>query len=368
MGRAERARWQGNDRATELVDESRIRDLTPEEIDEIKRGYTGYGGLTVSNGQFFTPSVITEFVVNLLGLEEGGTGDVLEPSCGAGAFLNAIPKSYSTTAIEMMNEASAVARLCFPHARVLQENTLEVLHELEGRFDYVIGNPPFMSMKHTPELVGFEVARFLGKAEWYFLELAFQALRPGGYCAFIVPDGILGNSKDQPGRKWLMESSWLRAVISLPRETFYHVGTTVKTSVLVFQKRLPGIDLGNYQILMGVANEIGWDGRGRPTGKCDLPEMLECWRAMKDQWTEKREQVDPEEQAAQADPGELVEVQLDLSSLQPEPATPPEPPHPEALPEPTPRPFYAIPITKKAKAFRVVDESMNLGFDFGGAA
>ena len=63
-----------------------------------------------------------------------------------------------------------------------------------------------------------------------------------------------------------------------------------------------------------------------------------------------------------------MEVQLDLSSLQPEPATPPEPPHPEALPEPTPRPFYAIPITKKAKAFRVVDESMNLGFDFGGAA
>jgi len=353
MGRAERARWEGNDYAIQLVEESRKRDLTPEEVNELKRGYTGYGGLARSNGQFFTPSAVTEFVVDLLDLKTGGVGNVLEPSCGAGAFFNSIPMGYNITGVEMMNEASAVARLCFPHVHVLQENTLEILPQLKNSFDYVIGNPPFMALKHNADLVGYEMARFLGKAEWYFLELAFNALRPGGICAYVVPDGILGNSNDQPGRKWLMEEAWLRAVISLPRETFYHVGTSVKTSVIVFQKKLPGVDVGNYDIFMAVAEHIGWDSRGRPTQKNDLPEVLNCWRDFIGEWAKIPES---KERLPAAIPAPLPE---------PERIAEPEP-TPTIRHTPEPEPFYAIPLVNKAKASRARGECTNMGFNFGG--
>lgn len=104
-------------------------------------------------------------------------------------------------------------------------------------------------------------------------------MKPGGILAYVVPDGILGNSKDEPLRKWIMnEQAWVKAVISLPPETFKIVGTTVKTSVLVLQKRLLGVDRGNYPIFMALSKEIGWDSRGRSTGKCDLPEILATWR------------------------------------------------------------------------------------------
>lgn len=308
MGRIERKRWGDNDRAMELVEESATRALTLEEIDDLKRRYTGYGGLTLSNGQFFTPSVVTNFIVDMLGLRAGSTAEILEPSCGAGAFFNALPSTCRILGVEMMHEAAKVARICYPHVEVLQKNTLEILYSLENRFDFVVGNPPFMKLKHEPQLAGFEVARFLGKAEWYFVELASRALRPGGVCAFVVPDGILSNAKDQKARKWLCESHWLRAVISLPTETFKHVGTGVKTSILVFQKKLPGVDLGNYQIFMGICKEIGWDSRGRSTEKCDLPEMLEQWLKFKDNWLQTEEEEAPPPQP---------EIQTKASELPP---------------------------------------------------
>lgn len=290
LGRIERKRWEGNDRAMELIKESSSRALTPDEIDVVKKGYTGYGGLTsFHNGQFFTPSVVTDFIVNMLALQEGDTTSILEPSCGAGAFFNVLPTTCSITGVEMMNEASAIASLCYPHVKVLKENTLEILPTLEDQFDFVVGNPPFMAMKHRPEFMGFDIATKLGKAEWYFLELAACALKPGGVCAYVVPDGILSNSKDLPGRKWLLESNWLRAVISLPAETFKHSGTGVKTSVLVFQKKVPGVELNDYSIFMGIVQEIGWDSRGRSTGKCDLPALLAEWRKFQATWTQSDE-------------------------------------------------------------------------------
>ncbi len=277
MGRQERKRWEGIDEARKLIEASRTRKLTADEVIGLKKYYTGYGGLYASNwanGQFFTPPVVTRFVLDLLDIPAGSK--VLEPSCGAGAFLEQIPAGCQVTGIELMRETAEVARLCYPEADIRSADALELLSELEGRFDFVVGNPPFM--KITKKYDGFPVTGKTRKAEWHFIELAVRALKPGGWLALIVPDSILGNSSEQAMRKWLMEECVYRGTISLPMETFKPVGTTCKTSVILAQKMVPGVDYGNYNVFMAICDDIGWDSRLRPTGKCDLAPVLEEYR------------------------------------------------------------------------------------------
>lgn len=282
MGRKERKRAEDNDHVRELLDESKTRKLTDEEIATIRAKYTGIGGLVASrwdNGQFFTPEEVTRMVVEMLQIPEGS--HVLEPSCGGGAFLAALPEGVRAIGVEMMRETATVAGLINSDAQVHQGDALEMLPHFEGRFDYVIGNPPFCDVRHQEEYQGFEIARSSKRSEWYFIELGLKALRPGGVLAYVVPDGILSNSKDRDRRKWIMDNYWLRGVISLPMETFALVGTTCKTSILVVQKPHEGVRLQgeDYQIFMAIADSIGWDTRGRKTEN-DLPKVLDAWQKM----------------------------------------------------------------------------------------
>lgn len=273
MGRAERKRWADNDQARELLKEAERRPLTEEQIEDLRIRYTGYGGLSTWNtDQHFTPPVVCRFVIDLLGIMDK---DVLEPSCGSGAFIQELPAACRVTGIELMLETARVAKLCNPQARIIEGNALEMLAEVEGRFDWVIGNPPFDRMPKRAAPTGFAIGPLSDRLEWYFVELAYRALKPGGLLALVVPDGILGNARDKECRKWFLNHSWLRAVISLPTETFGFSGTSCKTSVLVIQKPLLGYHLpqDRYQIFMAMCEQIGWDSRRRETGKCDLKEI-----------------------------------------------------------------------------------------------
>lgn len=294
MGRAERKRWADNDRVCELLEESDRRNLTAEELAEIRARYTGQGGLVASrwdNGQFFTPGVVTKFVIDLLGIHEESELNILEPSCGGGAFLEHLPFASNVTGIEQLHQAAKVSGLLHPAARIHAADALSMNDDLAGRFDVVVGNPPFGPYRRQDDHVGFEATTRSGKLEWAFIELGLNALRPGGVMAFVVPDGILGNSKDTPYRKWLLGNYWLHAVISLPELTFKPTGTTVKTSVLVVQKPYGKVEYSDANdggrfclcpfsdgVFMAVCSEIGWDSRLRPTGKCDLPKILDAWQ------------------------------------------------------------------------------------------
>jgi hypothetical protein len=61
MGRAERKRWNGNERVRDLLKESESRDLSPDEIEVVRMSYTGGGGLHDTFGQFFTPPSCDKF-------------------------------------------------------------------------------------------------------------------------------------------------------------------------------------------------------------------------------------------------------------------------------------------------------------------
>ena len=280
MGKAERQRWSANGQVDELLRQAATRSLTAEELDGLRTSYTGAGGLVPvgwDRGQFFTPPVVTRFVVDLLGITGG---DVLEPSCGGGAFLHPLPAACRVQAVDATATATRVAALLYPTAGVRCGDALEGWDELAGRFDFVVGNPPFVKLPKGWARAGFPETGGQPDAVWAFIELALRALRPDGYLAMVVSDGILTNSRDQKFRNWILHSHRLLAVLSLPVETFLHAGTTVKTSILVLRKRGPKTPPSTTtdQIFMGIVDDIGWNGRRRETGKCDIPELLDAWR------------------------------------------------------------------------------------------
>jgi type I restriction enzyme M protein len=82
-----------------------------------------------------------------------------------------------------------------------------------------------------------------------FIDRCLQLLRPGGRLLIVLPDGVLCNSGDRYVREYIMGrkdektgqfvggKAIVKAVLSLPADTFKLSGTGAKTSVLYLQKR-----------------------------------------------------------------------------------------------------------------------------------
>jgi type I restriction enzyme M protein len=90
----------------------------------------------------------------------------------------------------------------------------------------------------TPVLELFEIGK--GKksldTEVVFVERCLELLRPGGRMGIVLPDGNLNNPSLGWLRRWTEGKARLRAVVSLPEETFRSSDATVKAS-LVFLTR-----------------------------------------------------------------------------------------------------------------------------------
>ena len=143
--------------------------------------------------------------------------------------------------------------------------------KLVGKFDLILTNPPFGAGKYDDpkglakmrkEELELELGwkwkagdrskkKAIDKADpaALFVDRNLQLLKPGGRLLIVVPDGILCNSGDAYIREYIMGSkdeetgeflggkAILKAVVSLPTETFAISGTGAKTSFIYVQKK-----------------------------------------------------------------------------------------------------------------------------------
>jgi len=93
--------------------------------------------------------------------------------------------------------------------------------------DFNIEN--LLTFKEIEKLKSFSI-------EILFLERFIQLVKPGGWIAIIIPDGILTNSNSHYVREFVSERARVEAIVSLPRNAFKNVGTSAKTSILFLQK------------------------------------------------------------------------------------------------------------------------------------
>ncbi len=160
-----------------------------------------------------------------------------------------------------------------------------------GGLTMIITNPPFGSKVTDPHVLqDFAsrngVTRRKGAMtnsiaqEVAFLNRCLEFLSPRGKLAIVLPDGILTNSSMQYVRDWILRQARIKAIVSFPQTTFSPFGSSVKTSLVILEKReIPlalvdqtevsqrglGSDEQDYNVYMARIDDIGYDAYGRLT-------------------------------------------------------------------------------------------------------
>lgn len=74
------------------------------------------------------------------------------------------------------------------------------------------------------------------KTEILFIERCLALLKPGGRLGIVLPEGVFNNPSLAYVREFCEDRAYIRAVVSLPQETFFSSGASVKASLLFMQR------------------------------------------------------------------------------------------------------------------------------------
>lgn len=153
----------------------------------------------------------------------------------------------------------------------------------QDNFDFIATNPPFGSTIRAAErsYIGdyslgrknldwidaklrnalSDEKRDSQKSEILFIEQCHKFLKPGGFLAIVLPDGILTNSSLQYVRDWIDEHFRIVAVVSLPQTAFTHTGAGVKSSVLFARKYEPAETVAIRNLKQNLQDDLFGDER-----------------------------------------------------------------------------------------------------------
>ncbi|MCL5093948.1 MAG: N-6 DNA methylase [Patescibacteria group bacterium] len=163
-----------------------------------------------------------------------------------------------------------------------RKTELQELNKLleKQKFDVVLTNPPF-SMKYEQSKpdekrvleqyglasLGGDLAKSL-KSNIMFMERYHGLLKPGGKLLTVIDESVLNTEGQgkvmQKFREWLRERFIVRAIISLPKNTFVNADTGVKTSVLYLTKKTSPSEK-QPKVFMAISNGVGHNDAGRIT-------------------------------------------------------------------------------------------------------
>lgn len=244
-------------------------------------------------GQFFTPRVVVEALVQILDPQPGER--LLDPACGSGAFLSqSRGLGLQRVGVELdpraLSVAQALLALAGRPARLLRGDALDPagpLGEAEGAFDLVLSNPPFAGDVSGAYVGAYALGGPRVERDLLFVERAVRSLAPGGRMALVLPHNKLGGARFAPFRRWLFEHCAVAGVLGLPREAFLP-HTHQKTAVLFARRRAaPRPPAPEERLLFVQCERSGKDPRGRPLLDpagffgldCDLAEAIAPLRA-----------------------------------------------------------------------------------------
>ncbi|MCV6588698.1 MAG: SNF2-related protein [Marinobacterium sp.] len=205
--------------------------------------YSGRGGLQSENSltEYYTPPEIAEGTWDAMKANGFESGNVLEPSCGAGVFMGTKPGGVKLTGAEIDETSSGVAALLNPDDQVTNQSFEELaVAAPDNSFDSVIGNVPFGDTRgkwanHDPDY------KHIKLIEMYFVTRAVDKCKPGGLICLIVPNNIIDRTTKRflEWRQDLSRKAEFLGAHKLPSGTFGGQngnGTDTSVSVLVMRK------------------------------------------------------------------------------------------------------------------------------------
>lgn len=170
---------------------------------------------------YSTPKHIARFMASLLPSDRGIS--ILDAGCGRGEFLFILRElGYrNVTGIEIYKPFADYCRKMFPEYRIINGDFLR--HR--GRYDAIIGNPPYIKLSELPRDLMEEAVRIIGCTQgnlyYAFILKAVELLRDRGVLVFIVPSSLRGNTYARVVRERLLRSgSITRAYIFMDEDLF----------------------------------------------------------------------------------------------------------------------------------------------------
>lgn len=198
-------------------------------------------------GEYFTPSSIVKLIVEVI---EPFHGRILDPACGSGGMFvhsaefvrrhNENPaRAISVYGVEKMADTQKLCRLNLAVHGLsgdirVASSYYEDPHQMVGKFDFVMANPPFNQREvDTARLVneaGHVDSRFslgvpsVNNANYLWIGLFAAALNERGRAGFVMANSAsdAGGSEREMRRK-LIESGAVDVIISTSPNMFFTV-------------------------------------------------------------------------------------------------------------------------------------------------
>ncbi len=213
-------------------------------------------------GEFFTPISLVQMIVNLI---EPLHGKILDPACGSGGMFvqsaNLVERNHSDPAKALtffgMEKNATTIRLAQMNLAVhgLQGNIAEAIsyyadpHELLGKADYVMANPPFNvdevdaeKVKNDPRLPfglpGVNKAGKVSNGNYLWISYFYSYLSEKGRAGFVMSSQASSAGRDEAiVRRKLVETGHVDAMVAIRSNFFYT--RTVPCELWFFDKAKP---------------------------------------------------------------------------------------------------------------------------------
>jgi len=270
------------------------------------------GTLRGELGQFFTPSEIVSFMVEMINPKVGEK--IIDPAVGSGGFLI---QSFLTVSkkIQAFNLDSDKKRQYFrrlvhewlwgidinPRLATLCKINLVIhgdgydnikigdsLRMFErtdfNKFDVVITNPPFnLPIEDEDILKRFDLGKGRNSqdSDVLFLELCISLLKEGGRLAIVLPEGFLNTPNYHDVREYVLSKTAIEGVISLPPGAFIPFGQSPANTCILYLKKKQTKEEKQPKVFVAQADFIGYNigkQRYKRTEKNDLPLLLKAYK------------------------------------------------------------------------------------------
>ncbi len=201
------------------------------------------------DGVFFTPKSLVKMIVNVL---EPRGGILLDPACGSGGMfvqtgdfvINAGMEANSVMTFYGQEKVEYNAQLCLMNMAVHGLNGLiksgdeantfyHDAHNLDGRCDYVMANPPFNVDKVNSESAQsagrlpfgpppINKAKEIGNANYLWISYFYSYLNEKGRAGFVMASSATDSSgTDRIIRQKLVKSGHVDVMVSVSSNFFY---------------------------------------------------------------------------------------------------------------------------------------------------
>jgi len=140
-----------------------------------------------SLGQYFTPESIREKILSKL--PKKGNPKILDPGCGTGEFLLTAKEYFENPKLygwDIDEKLVRISQKLVPDAQI--EKTDALKRNDYGKYDFVIGNPPYYEFCPDAETKKKFREIINGRVNIYalFVYQGINLLKRGGYLAFVV--------------------------------------------------------------------------------------------------------------------------------------------------------------------------------------